>query len=671
VIVVGGETTDPDWSAREALGDTAYRALKAQGYVDSDIEYLSATTVNGIEKLATYNNLEHAITTWGADRTQDVTLYMVGDNNGYNFTLNGTQGLGGVPETINYNRLDGLLDMLQTTLPGKLAVIMESRHAGLYLAGMTTQTGKEENRLRLASNSFGASSIASNGHVSYSKYFWGNVANGARVPVAHLLARRSMLGASGGQQQAWLDSDSDNSSDKYDINRILTYSLGPGILLAGDDPVLTNAGITESNLNGSPMVLDLWLEGVTTTGTINEVWAMVAQPDMDGIGGNDPTLIKVPLLYNAGRYEAMYSDPSPLNGTYAVSFYASDTDGAVSIPLTATATRMDSYEDDDSEGVANNIVIDDPAQHHSFHIVNDEDWVSFTATAGATYTVTANPVGEQADVVLTIIEPTGSIIDPAPIDGVTADDVTAGEAPLGVESYIISSALAGVYKVKVSLDNTGEPNQPSDYRLTVTTNGGGGNTTSISGQVRDPDGNMLTAAYVLAQGVSPTVGSEFTFSDNDSNPAAPDTNGEYTLGVATNGGTYDIVVQKTGYQQTIVSNVFVSAGENKLVSIMMLPDIVEDVDTDGDGIVDSLDNCTFVANDAQYDSDGDNYGNMCDGDLNNDGIVNFFDFGLFKQVFGTTDADADFNGDGIVNFFDFGLFKQMFGTQPGPSGLAP
>lgn len=94
-------------------------------------------------------------------------------------------------------------------------------------------------------------------------------------------------------------------------------------------------------------------------------------------------------------------------------------------------------------------------------------------------------------------------------------------------------------------------------------------------------------------------------------------------------------------------------------------------DSDSDTVLDGYDNCLLKINTPQYDSDGDGYGNICDGDLNNDQAVNIFDLGLFKQRFGTTDPDADFNGDGGVNIFDLGLFKQMFGKQPGPSGLVP
>ena len=49
-------------------------------------------------------------------------------------------------------------------------------------------------------------------------------------------------------------------------------------------------------------------------------------------------------------------------------------------------------------------------------------------------------------------------------------------------------------------------------------------------------------------------------------------------------------------------------------------------DTDLDGIDDSIDNCTDFFNPHQLDSDDDLYGNACDGDLNNDGVVNATDY---------------------------------------------
>ncbi|MFK8028900.1 MAG: reprolysin-like metallopeptidase [Gammaproteobacteria bacterium] len=94
-------------------------------------------------------------------------------------------------------------------------------------------------------------------------------------------------------------------------------------------------------------------------------------------------------------------------------------------------------------------------------------------------------------------------------------------------------------------------------------------------------------------------------------------------------------------------------------------------DTDGDGILDDADNCTLEANPNQVDADGDGYGNVCDPDLTNDGIINFLDLAQFQPLFLSTDPVADFNVDGVVNFLDFVLLTQRFLGAPGPSGLNP
>ncbi|MEO1574051.1 MAG: hypothetical protein AAFU65_03735 [Pseudomonadota bacterium] len=91
-------------------------------------------------------------------------------------------------------------------------------------------------------------------------------------------------------------------------------------------------------------------------------------------------------------------------------------------------------------------------------------------------------------------------------------------------------------------------------------------------------------------------------------------------------------------------------------------------DVDDDGFTDSQDNCVFVANGAQRDTDGDGIGNACDADLNQDCVVNVVDLGLLRSVFFTADEDADFNGDGQVNVVDLGLMRQQFFGAPGPAG---
>jgi len=103
-------------------------------------------------------------------------------------------------------------------------------------------------------------------------------------------------------------------------------------------------------------------------------------------------------------------------------------------------------------------------------------------------------------------------------------------------------------------------------------------------------------------------------------------------------------------------------------------------DDDGDGILDATDNCINAANgptipdsggNSQRDTDGDGYGNVCDADLSNDGVVNFADLALFRTSFGSNNPDADFNGDGVVNFADLATMRSGFGKPPGPSGVNP
>ncbi len=95
-------------------------------------------------------------------------------------------------------------------------------------------------------------------------------------------------------------------------------------------------------------------------------------------------------------------------------------------------------------------------------------------------------------------------------------------------------------------------------------------------------------------------------------------------------------------------------------------------DLDADGVMDALDNCTLVKNADQRDTNGDGYGNLCDADFNNNGVVDSNDGALLKAAFGSASfPDRDLNGNGVVDSNDGARLKARFGLPPGPSGLVP
>ena len=106
-----------------------------------------------------------------------------------------------------------------------------------------------------------------------------------------------------------------------------------------------------------------------------------------------------------------------------------------------------------------------------------------------------------------------------------------------------------------------------------------------------------------------------------------------------------------------------------------------DVDSDGDGVQDNIDNCLDDANASQVDTDDDGYGNACDADFTNgtngpgDGVVGGPDFTAFAAAFGSNEGDANYsfdvdcNDDGTIGGPDFTCFVAGFKAGlPGPTG---
>jgi uncharacterized protein (TIGR03790 family) len=90
-------------------------------------------------------------------------------------------------------------------------------------------------------------------------------------------------------------------------------------------------------------------------------------------------------------------------------------------------------------------------------------------------------------------------------------------------------------------------------------------------------------------------------------------------------------------------------------------------DSDGDGVPDRRDDCREQPNPDQRDADGDGFGDLCDGDFDQDGVVSVADVMRFERALrtGVRLPGADLDGDGVVDDRDRSLLLVQLGHAPG------
>ncbi len=194
-----------------------------------------------------------------------------------------------------------------------------------------------------------------------------------------------------------------------------------------------------------------------------------------------------------------------------------------------------------------------------------------------------------------------------------------------------------------------------------------------------PNSTFTGDDIVLAEVSVGDLGSGVTEGPFPGTSLTTDANGEIVSGtgqivtvVNTTLGDAEVTITLDASSGTWVADTtFFGLGEVSSGTLMF----TRRVDMDGDGVSDTMDNCTLVANPSQLDTDGDGYGNICDPDLNNDGVVGFIDYASLTSAFLSSpgdpnwNPDADLNGDNMVSFADIAVYPLYFLGAPGPSGL--
>lgn len=150
---------------------------------------------------------------------------------------------------------------------------------------------------------------------------------------------------------------------------------------------------------------------------IVRVWVEILPPNSpvadDGLTVTQT--IEVDLLDGDGdgMHEGVY-DQSSSEGTYVLMHYAVDESGLFSKPRISFVTQLsgvadavpDAYEVDDSPASAKVADVGSPmAQHHTFHVADDVDWLKFFAIAGEPYVIKVETPGDVAEPEITLFGP--------------------------------------------------------------------------------------------------------------------------------------------------------------------------------------------------------------------------------------------------------------------------
>ena len=311
IIAVGEGGTEAETNAFINNAEFAYLALIRQGYSDENIYYLSPNGTQGVDGESTIANLNYALSQWSLDNSQDMVLFLIGNQQGDGFKLS-TQ------ETIGVNQLASSLDQLQNSLPGLITVIVEGSLSGEMLSILSN-----DKRIVVTSTATDqAAHFINAGDMSFSRVFWNKILHGANIRDAFVHANNSVT-AFGNTQTPQLDDNGNGlGNDGNDGRLARSHILGQGVFVAEDEPQITT--LTAKQTLVGTNTAGLWLN-VSSVTTITEAYAVITRPDNQHLEKNQSVmnLPIVPLNCNENSCLGQY-DCFDLEGQYSINFYAKD-----------------------------------------------------------------------------------------------------------------------------------------------------------------------------------------------------------------------------------------------------------------------------------------------------------------------------------------------------------
>ncbi|MDM8540115.1 hypothetical protein QUF90_03410 [Desulfococcaceae bacterium HSG9] len=218
---------------------------------------------------------------------------------------------------------------------------------------------------------------------------------------------------------------------------------GPVIDAAGDEQTLADGSISA----------EIWAHVTDGGNGIDKVRALITPPDQSGNPSEHSEAESIDLTYNSGtdRYVGIY-DNFQIFGYYKITFYAQDSAGNFALPKVIQVYQdavPDMFENDNSITQAHTMIPDifDP-RRYNFYNAEDEDWIQFYGSAGATYTVYVSNLMSGCDAMIDIFNAAGEVIasEDSEITGgdeeLTFDVIQEGKYFVKISPY--GSSIAGI-----------------------------------------------------------------------------------------------------------------------------------------------------------------------------------------------------------------------------------
>ncbi|MEM7704390.1 MAG: C13 family peptidase [Pseudomonadota bacterium] len=335
IIVAGGDRSDVLRPAYDDNAELAYLALVEQGYGPDgvncasddcdDIVYLNPSPGPGVDGVPDLLALEDAVISGAADSGLDLVLYLVGPGSSNQFNLGDGQLLSAI-------ELDGWLDQLQGTIAGTVVVVIDADLSGSFVDELTPPADRE--RIVITSTADdGFAALLVDGTVSFSRFFWTQALSGATTREAFQLARQAIRYESDQCQTPQLDDNANGvGNELLDGQLAQTYTLGSGVLLAGDGPTIPAFSVADSYAGEGP--LELVVPSITSTGPISQVLALV------NLAGCGPARFRALTQEPDGSYRGNIAPLFTESGVHNVAVYATDSDQEVSLPISRSVSVM-------------------------------------------------------------------------------------------------------------------------------------------------------------------------------------------------------------------------------------------------------------------------------------------------------------------------------------------